>query len=99
MHSITDVPLFIENNVGEMTPLCMSWADENEENDEDFILVESRKKKHNKKKVKVLLLLLVLLPGAKRLWYVKGINLPILLAEISMRENKILDINDRLLLE
>jgi hypothetical protein len=28
-----------------------------------------------------------------------GINLPILLAEISVRENEILDINDRLLLE
>jgi hypothetical protein len=52
-----------------------------------------------RKKVEVLLLLLVLLPGAKRLWCVKGLNLPILLAEISARENKTLDINDRLLLE
>jgi hypothetical protein len=52
MHSVTDVPLFIENNVGETTPLSMSWADENEENDDDFILVESKKKKRNKKKSK-----------------------------------------------
>jgi hypothetical protein len=52
-----------------------------------------------RKKAKVLLLLLVLLPGTKRLWYVMGINLPILLAEISVRENKIPDINDRLPLE
>jgi tetrahydromethanopterin S-methyltransferase subunit F len=41
MHSVTDVPLFIKNNVGETTPLSMGWADENEGNDEDFILVES----------------------------------------------------------
>jgi hypothetical protein len=45
MHNVTDAPLFIENNMGETTPLCMSWSDENEGNGEDFILVESRKKK------------------------------------------------------
>jgi hypothetical protein len=52
MHSVNDVHLFIENNVGETTPLCMSWADENEGIDDDFILVESKKKKRDKKKGK-----------------------------------------------
>jgi hypothetical protein len=49
MHSVNDIPLFIENNVGEMTPLCMNWSDENEENGEGFILVESRKERRNKR--------------------------------------------------
>jgi hypothetical protein len=47
MYSVNDILLFIENNVGEMTPLCMNWSDENEENVEGFILVESRKEKRN----------------------------------------------------
>jgi hypothetical protein len=46
---VADTPiLFIENNVGETTPLCANWSDENADVEDQIVLLESRKKEQLK---------------------------------------------------